>query len=160
MADILICQAAPAGEPKRITVYDEHTSGGVRKFIERVILRQGHASMEIFNVPFADYQNHQVGSEVLVLVQPLYDFAPACLDFIPACDNVVGEYSPCVNKRMIADEAVDNSRILITNAWVNSTGNSCQILMDHELWSQYPEFPVEYRRYPFRILPIRIDSCL
>lgn len=153
---VRICQAASTNMPTQVTLYEERAAAGNKIYDERVI--QGRAfGVDVFNdVVFSDYERHQPGSSVLVLVQPLYGFTA-----------YPGVYSPCINRRRVANEAIDNPWPTISTAYVNSSGFSCQIAQDYQLWDETlngtddePVPPADVKYFPFRVLPITIDSCL
>lgn len=154
-ADVSICQSVGNEAPRKITVYEECSSGGSTKMNERVVETHWVDIQLMKKAIFSDYQNHQVGDVVLVLVQPLYEFTPA----------PYGEYSPCVNYRKVVMEAVENPALACTPDFIESTGKSCQIAKDRSVWDNNLETEEveesEIRKYyPFRILPIKIKSCL
>lgn len=149
-ADILLCQAPDSQTPRKITVYEERSSAGKSRMTSRVLQQMDAGGVQLMDVIFSDYQNHQNGDVVLVLVQPLYEFLPA----------PYGVYSPCINKRMIADELVTNPKVAITTDFVNSSGLSCKILNDSQIWDEEFDPPGDSKYQPFRILPIKIKSCL
>jgi len=150
-AEVHVCQAPDTTSPKSIVLHEERKSEGISVMRSRVLQNQSYGAEIMYDVVYSDYQNHQPGDTVLVLVQPLYAFIPAPF----------GVYSPCVNKRQIANEAFEFPKPTCTTDFINSSGMSCQIAIDRDVWLDDPDTEYdELRRYPFRILPIRIESCL
>jgi len=151
-AEILVCQAPSQDLPKKVTVYEERAAGGASVLQSRVLQNMTYDTATMFDVIYSDYQNHQVGDSVLVLVQPLYNFTP-----------YAGEFLPCINQRKVADESVFLPEVSVTADYLESTGFSCQIAMDKALWGipeEDPELVTPNKLYPFRVLPIKIESCL
>jgi len=149
-AKILVCQAPDATTPKSITLHEERSAGGVSIMKERKLQSMTYGAEEMYDVVYSDYQNHQVGDSVMVLVQPLYGFTP-----------YPGEYLPCINQRKVADGVFELPQPTITVDYIESTGFSCQIVKDKAVWGLTGEEPEELNKlYPFRILPIKIESCL
>jgi len=152
-ADIIVCQAADSTAPKSIVLYEERRSGGAAIMSKRVLQSRTFEAVEMFDVAFADFQNHQVGDSVLVLVQPLYGFTP-----------YAGEYLACVNRGQVVNESVENDLITISLDYPESTGYSCQIVSDSQVWDMeeedLPDIAPDPKYFPFRILPIKIESCL
>ena len=151
-ADILICQAGSTDAPKSITLHEERRSGGAAVMSSRVLQSNNFGVEEMLDVPFSDFQNHAVGDSVLVLVQPLYGFTP-----------YAGEYLACINKGQVANESVENTLIDISLSYPNSTGFSCEIAKDSQVWDldeETDDIIPDPKYFPFRILPIKIESCL
>lgn len=156
LAEILICQAPNSTLPKRVTVTEDRTTDGVPSRIERVVMAQDYGNHTILNAAYADFTRHEPGASVMVLVQPLYGF-----------DQYPGIYSPCINNRQVADEAILLPKPSISTAYINSTGYSCQISTDEQMWDETyndleePPVPPADDKYTFfRVLPITIQSCL
>jgi len=153
-AEIQVCQAPNTSTPRSIVLHEERKSGGSRVLKSRVLQNASYGVEIMYDVIYNDYHNHQVGETVLVLVQPLYDF-----NWTP-----FGIYTPCINNRQVADDIFEYPKPLITTDFVNSSGMSCQIAMDKQLWEKDSDDPDgdenRIKRFPFRILPIKIESCL
>lgn len=159
-ADILICQSPSSIAPKNITRYDINEAGGGTSIRETPLTSGSYSEEFMMNAIFSDYQNHKVGDNVMVLVQPLCDFVP-----------YYGEFSPCINRRRLANGGFEFSAIDpetdISTQFINSSGLSCQIALDEQVWDELyndleepPEPPADEKYNPFRILPIKIESCL
>ena len=151
-ADILVCQAPNYSQPMSVTVYEERASAGVSNMSKRVLQSRSYGGEITLNSIYSDYQNHQVGDSVMVLVQPLYEFVPAPF----------GIYSPCVNRRQVADESFLYPALTCSEDFIESSGSSCNIMADKNLWTYDGDAEIygEIRKNPFRILPIKIKSCL
>jgi len=156
IADIMICQAGDSSMPVKITVMEERSVGGASVYSERTLMNRSFGAPMMIDVPFSDHHWHEVGSSVMVLVQPLFNFA-----------DYPGEYSPCINRRMVADGSIIEPYPTITTRYINSTGFSCQINSDEQVWNEDmngddipPDPPADDKYYPFRILPIKVESCL
>lgn len=149
-ADVMICQAGSNELPKSITLEEETSYGGQKGRSQRMLQASGHGGEYMVKVPYAYRHQHQIGDSVWVLVMPLYNFI-----------NYPGEYMDCINNRQIATSMIENPWPTISPAYINSTGISCQITMDKQLWDPEIEpYTGDLKYYPFRILPIKIDSCL
>ncbi len=153
-AEIQVCQAPNTSTPKSIVLHEERKSGSAGTMTSRVLQNASYGAEMLYDVLYADYQNHKPGDTVLVLVQPLYDF-----NWPP-----FGIYAPCLNNRKVANENFEYPKPLITTDFINSSGMSCQIMMDRQLWEPDPDDPdgdeERLKKFPFRILPIKIESCL
>jgi hypothetical protein len=155
-AEILICQAPNTTLPKKVTVIEDRTSDGVPSRTERVVMGQNFGNFTVKVATYSDYTRHQPGDSVMVLVQPLYGFT-----------SWPGVYSPCINERRVADDAINLPVPAISTAYINSSGFSCQISTDDQIWDEdYNELdeppvpPADEKFNPFRVLPINIQSCL
>lgn len=158
-ADILICQSGD-GAPKNIRHYEVTKAAGGTSIKETPMVSGSYSEEFFMNAIFSDYQNHKIGDSVLVLVQPLCDFIP-----------YYGNFSPCINRRRVANGAFEFPAIDpetdISLQFINSSGISCQIAKDDQVWDEAyneleePPVPLADEKYnPFRILPIKIESCL
>lgn len=157
-ADIKICQSGTPLTQVSRTEIGITKAAGATNIVQRSLGSMTYYEETVFHAVFSDYQNHQPGDSILVLIQPIRDFTPW-----------VGEFSPCINKRQLANGAFEyfNADVAISTAYINSTGMSCQIFKDEQIWNEEynlleePPVPPANDKYnPFRILPIRIDSCL
>lgn len=155
-AEILICQAPNTTLPKKVTVIEDRSADGVPSRTERVVMAQNYGNHTIIRAAYSDYTRHQPGASVMVLVQPLYGFT-----------SWPGVFSPCINERRVADEAINLPKPAISTAYINSSGASCQISTDEQMWDETyneleePPVPPADDKYTFfRVLPITIRSCL
>jgi hypothetical protein len=151
-ATIEVCQAPDTTSPRSITLHEERKAGGKSIKETRVLQSKTYGVELLYDVIYSDYQNHKPGETVLVLVQPMYDF-----NWPP-----YGRYTPCVNNRQVANEVFEYPQIITTVDFINSSGMSCQIVQDKQIWT-YDEVlsPLgDIKRFPFRVLPIKIESCL
>jgi hypothetical protein len=151
-ATIEVCQAPDTTSPRSITLHEERKAGGKALKKTRVLQSKTYGVELLYDVIYSDYQNHKTGETVLVLVQPMYDF-----NWPP-----YGRYTPCVNNRQVADEVFEFPQIICTVDFINSSGMSCQIVQDKQVWTSDEELQMfgDIKRFPFRVLPIKIESCL
>jgi hypothetical protein len=150
-ADVLVCQAPNNTMPRRMTVIRERVVGSRADRETRTVMNQTYGGHIVYDVPFADHSTHyREGQTVLLLVQPYFDPRP-----------YPGTYVPCINNRLPVSGATSNPWPEISSDWLNSTGMSCGIMMDKQVWDEEVEpFTGEIKWKPFRILPIGIESCL
>lgn len=155
-AEILICQAGSKAFPKKVILVQDRGTDGAGVRTETVVLAQAYGTHTVINAIYSDYTRHQPGDSVLVLVQPLWGFT-----------TYPGVYSPCLNNRQVAEEEVAYPYPDITEAFINSSGVSCQISTDEQIWDETyndleipPDPPADEKYNPFRVLPITIKSCL
>jgi hypothetical protein len=150
-ASIKVCQKPdPSQKTKKRVEVTSRTSGS-SKAPDIVNYKQTNTfivSETLENIPITDRFRHKVGTTVLVLVSPLYKFVPQ-------------RYNPCINKRALAQDGF--TKLTITTAFLNSTGQACSIMRDKYVWLPDPkdETRVFYpEAQPFRILPIQLSTCL
>jgi len=154
-ADIVLCQAPSNDMPVKISLEEEVSIGGSVQRRTRVLYSKQHGAEQLTKVPFANHQTQLEGDSVLVLITPIWDFK-----------TYPGVYMSCINKRQVAQEVFLHPWPTISTAYINSSGVSCKIVEDFQMWDEdyeYEEPPVpdpDWKYYPFRILPIKIDSCL
>jgi len=160
-ADIDVCQSGNEEMPKRVTVHEERGASGRTFMRERVLQSATFDAPRILGAAYSDFTRHEVGAIVLVLVQPLYGFT-YFLEDDPETPRYPGEFMAAINQGKIAREEIENPLPFISVKYPASSGYTCQIDTDWRVWKDDPETPEvegDPKYQPYRVLPIRIESC-
>ncbi len=149
-ASVELCQNGSSIKPKSVIKRTSFSSCGSSSYTEEKLQSKTFVAKILQGVAFSCYNEHREGDRVLVLVSPLQEFVT----------TNYGDFSPCINKRIVANGPIEEYKVNMSLDFINSSGISCQITKDSQIWDPDEEIPGDINYFPFRILPINIESCL